>query len=66
MSRIRKFNMTKLTNKQADELGDQIGDLIRQKVDETVNELNAQLKKYGIRTRMQIAIEPITKEVKEL
>lgn len=66
MKRIRKVDVNKMTSKQADELGNQIGDLIRQKVDETVNELNAQLKKYGIRTRMQIAIEPITKEVKEL
>lgn len=62
--RTRKVDMTKLTKEEADLLGEQIGAKVREKVDKTIDEINAFLKIYGMSAKMQVALEPIEKEVK--
>lgn len=63
-NRIRKVDLTKLTPEQAEQLGDQIGAKIREKVDQTVEEVNNFLKIYGMKAKMQIALEPLQEEPK--
>jgi hypothetical protein len=62
--RVRKFNMSKLTKEEADQLGEQIGDKLRVLVDETVEKANNFLKIYGMKAKMQVALESLDEESK--
>lgn len=58
-SRERKFNMKKLSQEEADQLGEQLGEKLRLMVDKTVEEANNFLKIYGLKAKMQIALESL-------
>lgn len=62
--RVRKVDMTKLTPEEADILSEQIGTKLRELVDRTVEEANTFLKIYGMRSKMQFALEQIEQEPK--
>lgn len=63
-NRIRKVDMEKLTPEQAEELSNQIGAKLRELIDKTVEEANNFLKIYGMKAKMQVALEPLEQEPK--
>lgn len=63
-NRVRKFDMNKLTPAEADMLSEQIGTKLREMVDRTIEEANKFLKIYGMKAKMQVALEPLEQEPK--
>ena len=54
--------MNEIKEDQVDQLSEQIGEKIRKMVDRTVIKANKFLKLYGIKAKMQIALEPLNED----
>jgi hypothetical protein len=65
MARVRKVTeeqLKKMSEEQLKKIEEVLGTKIRELVDNACNEANKLLEIYGIRAKMQIALDPIEKK----
>lgn len=61
----KQVDLKSLSVQEVDALSIQIGDKVRKIVDDACEEANKILNGYGMRTKMQIVIEPTNSELTE-
>jgi len=57
--RVRKVDLEKLSEEEADQLSQRIGEKLRQIMDKACDEANRIAQIYGIQVKMQFLIEPL-------